>query len=313
MTTATLKLTPISTTQADVQVTIGDWGNATGYGVAWNNQGWDAPFKNIYTSSTSGQVFHHKNLTSGTFQYYRVYRIINGVQYPDYISEGLVYLPKTSNTLIGVYPSTTTHISIMMTAPGGQLQLYRDGSLITTYDKPNGDFYLDTGLTPGTKYTYEAREINNGVWSYQDIKTATTYKQPSTPTITATLASENSVLVQGSVSSFGIPNSGTLYVMARKDGGEWQRVGDTTTAKTISRLHENLDDGSSYTYTIGANNGLTKVTFSKYVTVSIEENGRIRVRVGNEWKKGVPYVRQGGVWKKGKMYVRSGGTWQKGK
>ena len=71
----TIAATVISATQIDLRVTVGNWDGAQGYGVFYNTTGSGSKTL-IYNSTTSGQVYSHKNLKLGTKYFYDVRSIV---------------------------------------------------------------------------------------------------------------------------------------------------------------------------------------------------------------------------------------------
>lgn len=187
--------------------------------------------------------------------------------------------------------------------------------------KTSGQVYNHKNLKLGTKYFYHVRPIvgygagNKPIYGdVLDRTEATTlsYTPPSNPVVTATLSSDTSARITARLTNWGTPNHGVLTLTAQKDNDQFIEL-DSTARSSLAYTHKGLAEGSTYTYIAVAENAGGGYSTSTPVNLVVPENGRIRVRVGNEWKKGVPYVWQEGTWKKGKMYVRNNGAWNKGR
>lgn len=187
--------------------------------------------------------------------------------------------------------------------------------------KTSGQVYSHKNLKLGTKYFYAVRSIVGYNASnkplYGDVlghteATTLSYTPPSNPVVTATLSSDTSARITARVTNWGTPSHGVLTLTAKKDNGQFIEL-DSTARSSLAYTHKGLAEGSTYTYIAVAENAGGGYSTSTPVNLVVPENGRIRVRVGNEWEKGVPYVWQEGTWKKGKMYVRNNGAWNKGR
>lgn len=318
----TLTVVPISATQINVSVGVEEWDWANGYRIMRGDGANPSYTKQIYTGTTPGHVYHDTGLTPGATYTYEVIGEENGIGHTVLDSKTITTpLPVPSLSLSGA-TNTSINLSFSLSdwsiIPDGQLQIYRGTDGVDFPKgfafKKNGN-YTDSGLSPNTTYYYRARSYYNGsVSAWSDVKSATTtnYISPSKPSITATLVGDNSVSIQGSVSSFGTPSTGTLSITVKKDSGAAQTLASTS-SKSIAYTHEGLAEGSTYVYTVVASNGKASSESSDAKTFTIAVLGRMRVKVGNEWKQGVPYVRQNGTWVKGQAYVRANGAWQKGK
>lgn len=73
-----------------------------------------------------------------------------------------------------------------------------------------------------------------------------------------------------------------------------------STASSIFLEIVGYDDPSFYTS--GAN----------IPSIITTEPNTARIKVGGEWKSGVPYIKVGGAWKRGEIYIKQGGIWKKG-
>ncbi len=118
--------------------------------------------------------------------------------------------------------------------------------------------YSDTGLTPGTTYTYQIRAANsdgNAAWSNDASATTLTAMVPSAITdLSATATSSTAIDLTWSAPADG-GDAITGYTIQRKAGsGDYANISTSISASATSYSDTGLTRGTAYTYRIQARN-----------------------------------------------------------
>ena len=198
-------------------------------------------------------------LTNGTAYSYTVKAVINGSATTASTSVSATPVAAAPTAPTGLTATVgSAQIGLTWTAPAGadKYSVYRNGTLLASVTTAS---YTDTGLTNGTTYSYYvvAFKQNSVASSASATITATPVAaKPSTPTgVTATAGNAQVVVSWTAVSgatSYSVYRNGTL-------------VGSPTAA---TYTDTGLTNGTTYTYTVTANNTGGASTASTGVTAT---------------------------------------------
>ncbi|MBQ1977356.1 MAG: hypothetical protein II225_01265, partial [Ruminococcus sp.] len=229
---------------------------ATGNKISWNAVNGAVKYRVYYINdkglwqglgNTTATSYEHKNLTAGKTYTYTV-RVLNysGTAVSDFDRQGtsaVFYMPPVISSL----SNTANGVSVTWDGINGvsTYRLYRktNGSAWVHIGDVNGTSYVDTNVSSGNKYTYTTRCMNSQgklVSTHNQGKSITFYGAP----VIQKIVNDNTsaTITWGAVN--GAAKYRVYYVNA---SGKWEGLGNTT---TTSYRHQNLKDGTTYTYTV---------------------------------------------------------------
>ena len=164
----------------------------------------------------------------------------------------------------GITANSLTVTWVAPTATGGSditgymVQIFDRASSRWVHEATLGDVteYMDTGLTPGTKYYYRVQAINSqggGLWS-AFVSGTTTAGNPDAPVLTATSTGMTTIRLTWNIPDY---NGATVeaFVLQKWDGSAWGTTNllGTTPADTIGLtlfVDSGLNPGTTYYYRI---------------------------------------------------------------
>ena len=163
-----------------------------------------------------------------------------------------------------------------------------------------------TGLTPGTLYYFWARTHNVAGWTAWGPRsqgtTLTTPSAPAAPTI-------SDITMVSAVANYTPPANGGSAITAYQVGYGTSSTGPSVTVSgTSPRPLSPLLPGTRYYVWVRAQNVVGLGPWS--APTIFQTIAGARVKVGPEWKLGVPYVKVAGVWKVARPWTRYAGTWK---
>ena len=249
-------------------------------------------YANVSTTIAAGATsYSDTGLTVGTTYTYQI-RAVNSVgnaEWSDAASETTDNVPDAVSDLTATKDATNgkTEIDLAWTAPAS------DDAAITSYTLQrkagSGDYanvstsigasdtsYSDTGLTPGTSYTYQIRAVNsvgNAAWSNTPSATTDNDVPAKITGLTATKDATNGKteidLAWTAPDAHG--SAITSYTLQRKAGsGSYTNVSTTIGASDTSYSDTGLTPGTSYTYQIRAVNAIGNAPWSNEASATTD-------------------------------------------
>ena len=252
-------------------------GGITGYSIFRNGS-------LLTNTSGTGTTFANTGLTPGTtYSYYVVARNAAADAAGGYsdasntvsnvVVPGVPGAPTGLTATPGTNSTDTGKIYLSWTAPSFQnpsitgYDIYRNGSLITPVVNGTGTSFVDTGLTPGTLYSYRVQARNafadsSGLRS-PDSNTVSSVMAPGVPSIPRTFTATPDGLEAGKINlSWVAPASTngviTGYDIYRKLSTDANYSSTPTTvingSTTLSQSYTGLVEGFTYNFKIVARN-----------------------------------------------------------
>ncbi|XP_033741925.1 fibronectin-like [Pecten maximus] len=280
-----LAVTERNTTSVTLSVTPGNRGH-DGYRVEY--VGGDIRGNRTFPNITNPSILVIGNLTSGTTFTFNVFTRANGLESEDYYGTQASTNPTTPED-VKVTNQSTTSVTLTVTPGdtgyGGFLVLYGGYNLTFTLDDKGSthhDLTVNTGLTPGTTYTFQVFTLYND--SISDNSTNTTGS--TVPNIPSALAVTDRTTT--SVTLTVTPGNGG------HDGYRVTYVGDginrnrTFPNKIINRptlVIGNLTSGTTFTFNVFTRaDGLESESY--YGTqASTSDNANSKMHEGAIWRK----------------------------
>ena len=109
-----------------------------------------------------------------------------------------------------------------------------------------------------------------------------------------------------------IPNIVALETINYPTSGTSFKLSDSSIEEIYNRLPDN--DTFNLGFRVETWNGSTRLSEGNEVIKLCSKTPRAaRIRIGNEWKRGTPYLRINGEWKKAIPYIRNNNEWKRGK
>jgi hypothetical protein len=240
----------------------------------------------------------------------------SGIGFPTYSFTHHIYRQTVPQppTILSVEPNSTTefHVVFQGNNDGGSPVLEwqigygssSNGPQFTVGSSGTSDV---GGFTAGQRVYFWARARNALGWSGWSVRgESTTWRVPDAPSIVYT-----SQIKQTSVRTqfYGGFNGGLDFTDHQLGYGT-DPDDPTDFLNNLSGIHTltDLDPGAIYYLWARSENAVGWGPWSARSQVILIAG--IRVLVGFEWKRAVPYVNVGGVWKVAKPWVRNAGVWK---
>lgn len=161
------------------------------------------------------------------------------------------------------------------------------------------------GFNSGQRIFFWARGRNALGWSAWSARAeATTWKVPGAPTPpTFSLITQRSVRAQ-----FKDGSTGGTAILERQIGYGLSSAAPTNFVSSNNAVLTGLDPGKTYYFWARNRNSVGWGPWSARSQMTLIAGAR--VRVGNTWKRAVPYVNVNGVWKVARPWVKKAGVWK---
>lgn len=129
--------------------------------------------------------------------------------------------------------------------------------------------FTHSSLSPNMTYYYRARAYNGSAYSdYSNVVTVKTPSaNPATPTISVAVVNAHSIKITFGTTSFGYPNSGTVYLYGGTSSTPTTQITSKTTTGNSTYTYSNLSGNTQYYFRARAYNGTYWSDYS--VTVNI--------------------------------------------
>src|SRR5438445_1825374 len=294
----------------------------TGYKIERSADGgttWTTLVANTGSTATS---YSDTGLTRSTTYAYRVYAINSvGTNSPSNTASAttLAVAPSPPTGLTATAASSS-QIDLTWTAPtdngGSAITGYKierstnGGTTWTTIVSNSGSTattYSDTGLTPGTTYTYRVSSVNSaGTSSPSNTASATTLAvAPSPPTgLTATAASSSQINLSWTApNNGGSPITGYMIERSANGGTTWSTLVANTGSTATTYSNVGLPPRASFTYRVSAINSVgtsppsnTASATTNVGTVALVTSGRVASDPLNKTANQQQLTANPGIW-----------------
>lgn len=229
-------------------------------------------------TSTGNSTYSHTGRTGNTRYYYRS-RASNGQLWSSYSSEvsAVTLAPALSAKSASAASTTSITVSATTAADGGvyakNIQYNIGNGWVTGATVAAGTTaatkktFNISGLTTGTAYTINLRVNTSAGTTSSGSVSATTYKVPNDPTVSATNASASSNTVTYGTTGFNTPNSGTVYLYGGTAASPTTQIASKTTTGNSNYTHSSLTGNTKYYYRARAKNTGGWSSYSRDVEV----------------------------------------------
>jgi len=216
------------------------------------------PTTKTYTSlaNVTGTSYTKTGLANSTLYTYLV-RAYNGVNYSSFTTANHINVKPIATPVVTATAgdrAVTLKWKALTGADKYYIYTYNASTKQYTYvTSTTATSYVHKNLTNGTAYTYMVKAYN-GV-SYSQYSTHVTAKPIAAPKVTATPGNAMVTLKWSA-----IPGATKYYVYLYNSASKtYTSLGAVT---TVSFVHKNLTNGTTYTYLVRANNGISSSAFT---------------------------------------------------
>lgn len=280
----------VSTGSRSLEINWNEVSGAYGYRVKRSTSK-NGTYKVVATvTGKSKTTYKDTKLTAGKTYYYRIETInkVNGKK--GYSGSSSPVSGKTLKTtsIMQVKAENSTSISLTWKKVSGVTgyQIYRSTrknsgfQKVATVKEAGTVTYKDTGLDAGKTYYYKVRAYKSGsqktgVASYSAVQKTWTLKKAVITAASGT-AGERVTLSWDKVSNA----SGYSIYRSTQSGKGYKKIGDVSSANTLTYTDKSVEEGNVYYYRIAANNKITgnktgRGDYSETLEVPVLGKGRI--------------------------------------